>query len=79
MMTKLLNRKQIHAINQIDKYIKLKDNKIFTKEQLNKLVELVACSYIYNKDMKTGTPQEQRLLKNIYEILTGNDNPERER
>ena len=70
-------------ISQIkNKYLKhttLVEDKIFTKEQHNKLVELVACSYIYNKDMKTGTPQEQRLLKNIYQILTGRDNPEEER
>ena len=57
----------------------LKESKIFTEKQLNKLVELVACSYIYNKDMHTGTPQEQRLLKNIYQILTGRENPENER
>lgn len=57
----------------------LQEEKIFTKKQLAKLVELVACSYIYNKDMHTGTPQEQRLLKNIYRILTGRENPENER
>ena len=54
-------------------------NKIFTPAQLNKLIELVACSYIYNEDMKTGTPQDQRLLKDIYYILTGNEDPNNER
>lgn len=54
-------------------------NEIFTKAQYNKLVELVACSYMYNEDMHTGTPQEQRLLKDIYYILTGNDDPNNER
>ena len=70
-------------ISQIkNKYLKrqtLIEDKIFTPQQLNKLIELVSCSYIYNVDMKTGTPQEQRLLKNIYQILTGRDNPEEER
>lgn len=66
-------------INRITKHADLKENKIFTPRQLDKLIELVACSYIYNKDMKTGTPQEQRLLKNIYYILTGSDDPEEQR
>ena len=61
------------------KHQTLKEEKIFTKQQLSKLVELVACSYIYNVDMKTGTSAEQRVLKNIYKILTGNDDPESER
>lgn len=54
-------------------------NKIFTPKQLSKLIELVACSYMYNEDMKTGTPQDQRLLKDIYYILTGNEDPNNER
>ena len=66
-------------VNMLVRHETLKEEKIFTKQQLNKLVELVACSYMYNEDMKTGTPQEQRLLKNIYCILTGNDNPNEER
>ncbi len=66
-------------INQLNRHYALKDSKAFTKAQLNKLIELVACTYIYNVDMKSGTPQQQRLLKNIYFVLTGNDNPESER
>lgn len=57
----------------------LKESKIFTEKQLNKLVELVACSYIYNIDMGEAQPSEQRLLKNIYQILTGREDPEDER
>ena len=66
-------------LNQAIKCQELKDSKIFTKAQLNKLIELVACAYIYNVDYKCGTPQEQRLLKNIYYILTGKEDPESER
>ena len=61
------------------KHQTLKEEKIFTTAQLNKLIELVACSYMYNEDYHIGTPQEQRLLKNIYYILTGSDNPNNER
>lgn len=66
-------------LNKLLKHATLKEDKIFTNRQLEKLIELVACTYIYNVDMKTGTPQEQRLLKNIYFILTGSDNPEEQR
>lgn len=66
-------------VNALIKHQTLKEEKIFTPAQLNKLVELVACTYIYNVDMHTGTPQEQRLLKNIYFKLTGNEDPESER
>lgn len=66
-------------LNNLLKNQELKESKIFTKQQLNKLIELVACTYMYNQDMKLGTPQEQRLLKNIYQILTGNENPNEER
>ena len=52
---------------------------VFTKRQIEKLIELVACSYMYNEDMKTGDQYEQRLLKNIYFILTGRDDPNEER
>ena len=50
-----------------------------TEAQYNKLVEFVACNYIYNVDMNTGSKSEQRLLKNIYKALTGSDNPEEQR
>lgn len=66
-------------LNNTLKHQTLIQEKIFTPAQLNKLVELVACAYIYNVDMQTGTPQEQRLLKNIYFKLTGNEDPEDER
>lgn len=53
---------------------------LFTPRQLDKLVELVACAYIYGVDYPQSTdPQTQKLLKNIYFILTGNDDPEDER
>lgn len=68
-----------NLLSKLNKHQALKEEKIFTKAQLNKLIELVACTYMYNEDMKTGTPQEQRLLKNIYYILTGSDNPNNER
>ena len=74
-----LNQKQKNLIAQFERYANLKESKIFTTRQLNKLIELVACSYIYNVDMKTGQPGEQKLLKNIYFILTGNEDPESER
>ena len=74
-----MNKKANELLNKLIKHQTLKDEKIFTKAQLNKLIELVACAYIYNVDMHIGTPQEQRLLKNIYCILTGNDDPESER
>ena len=73
------NKQFNEAINKALKHQTLKEEKIFTKAQLNKLIELVACTYIYNVDYKIGTPQEQRLFKNIYYILTGNENPEEER
>lgn len=66
-------------LNAVVRHQTLKEEKIFTAQQLNKLVEMVACQYIYNVDMKTGTPQEQRLLKNIYMILTGSNDPEEQR
>ena len=74
-----MTRKQQNYISQVERYLALKNAKAFTPRQLAKLVEFVACAYIYNVDMKTGTPQEQRLLKNIYFILTGHDDPEDER
>lgn len=77
-MTKL-NKKQMFLLNQIHRHYKLKEDAIFTTAQLNKLIELVSCSYMYNEDMKTGSPQEQRLLKNIYYLLTGSDNPNDQR
>ena len=67
-----------HLTNLL-KHETLKEEKIFTKKQLDKLVELVACSYMYNEDMKTGTPSEQKILKNIYFILTGREDPDSER
>ena len=66
-------------LNRTLKHQTLKDEKIFTKAQLKKLIELVACTFMYNEDMETGTPQEQKLLKNIYHILTGSDNPNEQR
>lgn len=66
-------------INKLMKHLTLIENKIFTKRQLEKLIELVACSYMYNEDMKTSDQYEQRLLKNIYFVLTGRDDPNEER
>lgn len=74
-----LNKKQKDYISLLERHLTIREYKPFTKKQLNKLVELVACTYIYNVDMKTSNGHEQRLLKNIYFILTGNDNPENER
>ena len=68
-----------NLLSKLIKHQTLKEEKIFTTAQLNKLIELVACSYIYNVDYHIGTPQEQRLLKNIYYILTGSDDPEEQR
>lgn len=73
------NKKINDYLSKILKHDILISEKIFTEKQLNKLIELVACTYIYNVDMGTGNPQEQRLLKNIYHILTGCDDPENER
>lgn len=74
-----LSKKQKVFLSKVHRHIALKNEKIFTARQLDKLIELVSCSYIYNLDMKTGDGNEQRLLANIYFILTGYENPERER
>ena len=66
-------------LNKVIKHQQLIEDKIFTQAQLNKLIELVACTYIYNVDMNTSNGNEQRLLKNIYFILTGCEDPESER
>lgn len=74
-----MSKKYNDYMSLLMRHLNFKESKAFTKRQLNKIIELVACSYIYNVDMKTGNAHEQRLLKNIYFILTGNDNPENER
>lgn len=74
-MTKKFN----NLLSQMIKRQTLKEDKIFTNRQLDKLIELVSCAYMYNEDMHIGTPQEQRLLKNIYYILTGSNNPNEQR
>lgn len=76
---KPLNKRQLNYLSKIHKHLTLIEEKIFTEKQLNKLIEMVACTYMYNEDMKTGSPQEQRLLKNIYFILTGSDDPNEQR
>lgn len=79
MTYKDLTKKQKDIISRFNKHVLFINNNPFTKKQLNKIIELVACTYIYNVDMKTGNGYEQRLLRNIYYILTGCDNPEKER
>lgn len=79
MKYKDLSKKQLNYLSLINRFLTFKSNNPFTKRQLEKLIELVACSYMYNEDMKTGDQYEQRLLKNIYFILTGHDDPNDER
>ena len=76
-----LTKKQKQYLIKVSKYLQFKSTakEVFTKRQIEKLIELVACSYMYNEDMKTGDQYEQRLLKNIYFILTGRDDPNEER
>ena len=61
------------ALKQVLRMQEYKENKNrqFTKAMQDKLIELVYCQYKWGVDYPTSTnPQEQKMLKDLYAILT---------